>query len=157
LVTNCTLSGELERGRAIFDEVLATAGAFQLKNHVEYALENVGNISTLEGDYAGPRAQLCQRLVLGRELGDHHLLLYILGELTELEAALGMSERAAKLGGVVSEMRLHLGAPMAPAEDGGRESHFGGRVPRSMKQPISAHSRMGVHSALRPALAYALN
>jgi tetratricopeptide (TPR) repeat protein len=154
---NFALSGELERGRAIFDEVLATAGAFQLKKHVAYALENLGNISTLEGDYAGARVHLCQSLVLGRELGDHHLLLYILGDLTKLEAALGMSERAARLGGIVSEMRTHLGASMAPAEDGGRESAL-----RRARDALDegAYQRAfedGRALALEAALAYALN
>ena len=118
---DCTLRGELIEARAIFDEVLATAQAFVLKKHLAYALENLGNISTLEGDYAGARTRLCQSLVLGRELGDHNLLLYLLGDLTKLEAAVGSPERAARLGGVVSALRHQLGASMAPAEDEGRE------------------------------------
>jgi predicted ATPase len=118
---NCALRGELLEAKAVFDEVLTTARTFGLKKHVAYALENLGNISTLEGDYVGARRQLSQSLVLGRELGDQHLLLYILGDMTKLEAALGTPERAATLGGVVSALRTQLGASMAPAEDAQRE------------------------------------
>jgi tetratricopeptide (TPR) repeat protein len=118
---DCTLRGELSEARAMFDEVLTTAHAFGLKKHSAYALENLGNLSTLEGDYAAARTRLCQSLVLGRELGDHHLLLYVLGDLTKMEAAHGRPERAARWGGVVSALRHQLGASMAPAEDEERE------------------------------------
>jgi predicted ATPase len=154
---DCALSRQLNEARAIFDEVLATARAFGLKKHVAYALENLGNISTLEGNYADARVQLCQGIMLGRELGDHHLLLYILGDLTKLEAVLGMSERAATLGGVVTAMRTQLGASMAPAEDEERE--------RALQQARMAlddrtYQRAfddGRTLSLEAALAYALN
>jgi hypothetical protein len=64
---------------------------------------------------------LRETLVLGRELGDQYLLVFVLAGLAKLELARGRPGTAARLGGAVAALQGPLGITMAPEEDRDRE------------------------------------
>jgi hypothetical protein len=119
------LRGDLGEAQTLFTEVLATAQRFGMTRHVAYALENLGNVATLQGEQTLAAKRLHEGLCLARDLGDQHLILYLLSDLTKLEVARGHPESAARLGGSVVGLREQLGISMPPAEDEDRDQALG--------------------------------
>jgi hypothetical protein len=92
-----------------------------MMRQVAYALENLANIAILRGEYAHAAMHFHEGLGLTRELGDRHLTVYLLSDLTKLAVARGHHTTAARLGGGVAGLREQLGIGMPLAEDQDRE------------------------------------
>ena len=99
------LEGDYERGAALNEEAVATAGSMDTRGNLNYALDNLGWAALLQGDHERARASYEESLALCKELGDKMVASESLDGLACVAGAEGEAERAARLFGAAEALR----------------------------------------------------
>jgi class 3 adenylate cyclase/tetratricopeptide (TPR) repeat protein len=108
--------GDHAAARVWQEENLALAREIGDRFAIAGALNNLGNVIRALGDYSAARAMYDESLIIFHELGDRWNIAYLLEDLGGLAALEGLPERALRLVGAASNLRVEIGAPLSPVE-----------------------------------------
>jgi len=98
------------------EENLALAREIGDRFAIAIALNNLGNVVRALDDYSAARAMYEESLIILRELGGKWNAAYLLEDMGGLAALEGQAERALRLVGAASNLRVEIGAPLPPVE-----------------------------------------
>ena len=109
-------AGDLVRALALIRESEALFRDLDAGGSLAEILITVGKIERARGDIAGASAALTEALRLAQATGPHVFVAASMEELAGVAAFQGQANQAAQLLAVASALRLHMGAPVWPAD-----------------------------------------